>query len=135
MVVACGVADRRQPPGQQVGVRCALAGIIWYQRMLAVRLTLFGVSCRFVPTCSRYAHAVIGEHGLWTGTWRAAGTSWRCRHPANSRHLARRHIAVDGGRAVPDPHFWRDPLRVGPAVDEIAAASGKLLASLKTPGR
>ena len=66
MVVACGVADRRQLPGQQVGVRCALAGITWYQRTLAVRLPPFDVSCRFVQTCSRYAHAVIGEHGLWT---------------------------------------------------------------------
>jgi putative component of membrane protein insertase Oxa1/YidC/SpoIIIJ protein YidD len=46
VVVACGVADRRQPPGQQVGVRCELAGITWYQRTLAVRLPLFGVSCR-----------------------------------------------------------------------------------------
>lgn len=70
VVVARGVADRRQPPGQQVGVRWALAGITWYhwyQRTLAVRLPLFGVSCRFVPTCSRYENAVIGEHGLWTG--------------------------------------------------------------------
>ena len=75
VVVACGVADRRQPPGQQVGVRCELAGITWYQRTLAVRLPLFGVSCRFVPTCSRYAHAVIGEHGLWTGA-RPARSLW-----------------------------------------------------------
>jgi len=27
-------------------VRCELAGITWYQRTLAVRLPLFGVSCR-----------------------------------------------------------------------------------------
>ena len=78
LVVAFGVADARQPPGLQVGVRWALAGITWYQRTLSVRLPVFGVSCRFVPTCSRYAHAVIGEHGLWTGTRLALGRLARC---------------------------------------------------------
>ena len=29
-------------------------------------------------------------------------------------------FAGTGGQAVPDPHFWLDPLRVGLAVDEIA---------------
>ena len=78
LVVAFGVADARQPPGLQVGVRWALAGITWYQRTLSVRLPVFGVSCRFVPTCSRYAHAVIGEHGLSTGTQLALGRLARC---------------------------------------------------------
>ena len=78
LVVASGVADASQPPDQQIGVRWALAGISWYQRTLSVRLPVFGVSCRFVPTCSRYAHAVIGEHGLWTGTRLALGRLARC---------------------------------------------------------
>lgn len=30
-------------------------------------------------------------------------------------------VADAGGRSVPDPHFWLDPLRVGQAIDEIAA--------------
>ncbi|RTZ99310.1 MAG: hypothetical protein DSY84_08045 [Candidatus Neomarinimicrobiota bacterium] len=55
-----------------------MAGITWYQRTLSARLPTFGVSCRFVPTCSRYAHAVIGEHGLWTGTRLALGRLARC---------------------------------------------------------
>ncbi|MCH7708508.1 MAG: membrane protein insertion efficiency factor YidD [Acidobacteria bacterium] len=78
LVVACAVADGRQPPDQQVGVRWALAGITLYQRTLSVRLPRFGVSCRFAPTCSRYAHSVIGEHGLWTGTRLALGRLARC---------------------------------------------------------
>lgn len=78
VVVTLGVADARQPPVQQVGVRWALASINWYQRTLSARLPAFGVSCRFVPTCSRYAHAVIGEYGLWTGTRLALGRIARC---------------------------------------------------------
>jgi len=78
LLVAFGVADGRQPPDQQVGVRWALAGITWYQRTLSDRLPAFGVSCRFEPTCSRYAHAVIGEHGLLTGTRLALGRLARC---------------------------------------------------------
>ena len=78
LVVAFGVADGRQPPDQQVGVRWALAGITLYQRTLSVRLPVIGVSCRFSPTCSRYAHSVIGEHGLSTGTRLALGRLARC---------------------------------------------------------
>ena len=78
LVIAVGVADGRQPPDQQIGVRWALASINWYQRTLSARLPMVGVSCRFVPTCSRYAHAVIGEHGLWRGTPLALGRLVRC---------------------------------------------------------
>ena len=78
LVVGFGVADGRQPPDQQIGVRWALAGIAWYQRTLSARLPVLGVFCRFVPTCSRYTHVVIGEHGLWTGTRLALGRLARC---------------------------------------------------------
>lgn len=78
VVVASGVVDASQPADQQVGARLALAGISWYQRTLSAQLPALGVSCRFVPTCSRYAHAVIGEHGLWTGTSLALGRLARC---------------------------------------------------------
>ena len=78
LVIAFGVADGRQSPDLQVGVRWTLAGISWYQRTLSARLPVFGVSCRFVPTCSRYAHTVIGEHGLWPGARLALGRLVRC---------------------------------------------------------
>ena len=77
-MVALGVVDGCQPPDQQIGVRGTLAGIEWYQRTLSARMPALGVSCRFVPTCSRYAHAVIGEHGLWVGTRLALGRLVRC---------------------------------------------------------
>ena len=32
-----------------------------------------------------------------------------------------RDVAGAGDRRIPDPHFWLDPLRVGQAIDEIAA--------------
>ena len=78
LLVAVGAADAHRPPDEQVGARWALAGITWYQRTLSARLPAFGVSCRFVPTCSRYAHAVIAKGGLWTGTRLALGRLARC---------------------------------------------------------
>ena len=78
LVIAFGLVGGRQPPDRQIGVRGARSGIEWYQRTLSARLPTFGVSCRFIPTCSRYAHAVIGEHGLWAGTWLALGRLVRC---------------------------------------------------------
>ena len=78
LAVTLGVVDGRRPPDRQVGVRWALAGINVYQRTLSDRLPTLGVSCRFVPTCSRYAHAAIGALGLWTGARVALGRLARC---------------------------------------------------------
>ena len=37
-------------------------------------------SCRFVPSCSRYAHEALGTHGFFLGTWLATKRIGRC-HP------------------------------------------------------
>lgn len=37
-------------------------------------------SCRFVPTCSRYALDALREHGALRGTWLAVRRVCRC-HP------------------------------------------------------
>ena len=37
-------------------------------------------SCRFVPSCSEYAHEAIGTHGVWRGGLMAARRIGRC-HP------------------------------------------------------
>lgn len=37
-------------------------------------------SCRFVPSCSRYAHEALGAHGFMKGTWLGAKRIGRC-HP------------------------------------------------------
>lgn len=39
-----------------------------------------GVRCRFIPTCSEYAHEAIATHGALRGTYLAAKRLLRC-HP------------------------------------------------------
>ena len=40
-------------------------------------------SCRFSPTCSEYARLALLKHGLWRGSFLAAGRLLRCQpfHP------------------------------------------------------
>jgi putative membrane protein insertion efficiency factor len=37
-------------------------------------------TCRFVPSCSQYAEAVLADFGFWRGTWLALKRLTRC-HP------------------------------------------------------
>jgi uncharacterized protein len=39
-----------------------------------------GRHCRFVPSCSRYAHDAVGSYGLWRGSRLAVQRLVRC-HP------------------------------------------------------
>ena len=38
----------------------------------------FGIQCRFTPTCSQYADAVIATDGAVAGSWRAVKRLARC---------------------------------------------------------
>ncbi|MCP4897179.1 MAG: membrane protein insertion efficiency factor YidD [bacterium] len=58
-------------PHQQCLVRAANAGIRVYQIAIS---PLIGGSCRFTPTCSRYAQEALSEHGMLQGTM---FTGWR----------------------------------------------------------
>ena len=60
------------------GQAVAVAGIHAYQRTVAPLLTLAGVTCRFTPTCSRYAEIVIRREGLLSGGWKTAKRIARC---------------------------------------------------------
>ena len=46
----------------------ALAGIHAYQRTMSPLAARAGVRCRFSPSCSRYAEAVIARDGVTKGT-------------------------------------------------------------------
>ena len=60
------------------GQAVAVGGIHAYQRTVAPLLTLAGATCRFTPTCSRYAEIVITREGLLSGSWKTAKRIARC---------------------------------------------------------
>jgi uncharacterized protein len=41
---------------------------------------LLGPSCRFHPSCSRYAQGCLERHGVWRGSWLSVRRVCRC-HP------------------------------------------------------
>ena len=76
LVVASLLArDVSRPPGHQVTARLAVSAIRWYHTTLSPHL---GVRCRFTPSCSVYAMAVIERHGIVRGGWLAARRVARC---------------------------------------------------------
>jgi putative membrane protein insertion efficiency factor len=56
----------------------AIASIHVYQRALAPAAARIGLRCRFTPTCSRYAEAVIRRDGAMRGGWLAVKRIARC---------------------------------------------------------
>jgi putative membrane protein insertion efficiency factor len=48
-----------------------------YQRTIS---PLFAPRCRYLPTCSEYAHEALGEYGALSGLWLALRRLARC-HP------------------------------------------------------
>jgi uncharacterized protein len=60
------------------GQAIAIAAIHGYQRALAPLAARAGARCRFTPTCSRYAEAVITRDGVVRGGWRAVTRIARC---------------------------------------------------------
>jgi putative membrane protein insertion efficiency factor len=83
LVVLCVVllpllADLRRPPSDQLSVPVLLAAIDLYQHFLSAPLASSGARCRFEPSCSRYAEAVIHDHGALLGTGLALRRILRC---------------------------------------------------------
>ena len=70
LVVAALVVANAQP--------IVLAGIHGYQRSLSPIAGAIGIRCRFTPTCSRYAEAVIARDGVVRGGWKALARIARC---------------------------------------------------------
>lgn len=72
------------------GARIGMAFIRVYQLTLS---PLFAGSCRFEPSCSRYAMTALEQHGLARGSWLALKRLARC-HP----------LGGSGLDPVPPPH-------------------------------
>jgi len=56
----------------------ALGGIHAYQRAVAPLAARAGIVCRFTPSCSHYAEAVIRRDGIARGGWKAVKRIARC---------------------------------------------------------
>jgi putative membrane protein insertion efficiency factor len=56
----------------------ALGSIHLYQRAVAPAAARIGLRCRFTPTCSRYAEAVIVRDGVVKGSAKALRRIARC---------------------------------------------------------
>ena len=67
--------DLSRPPDRQIATRATVSAIRWYQGTLSRRL---GARCRFTPSCSEYALAVIRRHGAARGGWLTAKRLVRC---------------------------------------------------------
>ena len=60
------------------GQPLALGSIHAYQRAGAPVAARIGLRCRFTPTCSRYAEAVIARDGVVRGGWKTVKRIARC---------------------------------------------------------
>lgn len=56
----------------------AVATIHGYQRSLAPLAVRAGARCRFTPSCSHYAEAVLTRDGVVRGGWKAVKRIARC---------------------------------------------------------
>ena len=76
--------DEQASPSQReksLGVRAALFALSFYKAYCSA---WFAGSCRYEPTCSRYAYEAIERFGLLRGAWLAWRRLLRC-HPLSSR--------------------------------------------------
>ena len=68
------VIDFSQPPHRQPSARVLLTAIEAYQATLSRLMPSLGVTCRFEPSCSRYAEGAIRARGTVRGV---GSTFWR----------------------------------------------------------
>ena len=64
-----------------VAVRAALFALRFYKAYLSI---LFAGSCRYEPTCSRYAYEAIERFGVLRGVWMGIKRLARC-HPLSKK--------------------------------------------------
>jgi uncharacterized protein len=72
---------RRPVPAESLAVKAALAALRIYKVYVS---PWFAGSCRFEPTCSRYAYEAIERFGVIRGTWLGLKRLARC-HPLSRK--------------------------------------------------
>jgi uncharacterized protein len=72
LMIACAIV------AWQGGRPISLTAIHFYQQHVSAFASAAGHRCRFTPTCSRYAEAVIARDGVMRGGWRALTRIARC---------------------------------------------------------
>lgn len=60
---------------QAIAVRVALFALRFYKTYLSI---LMGGTCRFEPSCSRYAYEAVERFGVMRGSWLALKRLLRC---------------------------------------------------------
>lgn len=60
---------------RSAAVRAALFALSFYKSYLSM---LLAGTCRFEPTCSRYAYEAIDRFGVWRGMWLGLKRLLRC---------------------------------------------------------
>ncbi len=81
LALVLGIAlvwDLTRRPEGQLTARTLLAGIHLYQATLSRAMPSLGVTCRFEPSCSRYAEASVRRYGTVRGAWRSLTRLARC---------------------------------------------------------
>lgn len=78
---ATGEEQRNRTPKRTWGVHAALFALHCYKSYLSV---LFAGTCRFEPTCSRYAYEAIERFGVLGGVWLGTKRLLRC-HPLSGK--------------------------------------------------
>lgn len=78
VVVVAFAVDASRAADRQWTAAGAIGAIHGYQHTLSPALARLGVACRFTPTCSHYAEAVLRKHGILRGGWLAARRVLRC---------------------------------------------------------
>ena len=69
--------SRTEAPRPHQPAWWVMAGIRGYRRLIS---PFFGRNCRYLPTCSAYAHDAVARFGVIKGGWLAVKRVGRC-HP------------------------------------------------------
>jgi putative membrane protein insertion efficiency factor len=78
VVAAWFVHDVRRPPDAQWTTHGVLVALRGYRYAVSPVLARMGVSCRFSPTCSRYATAAFAKYGFVRGSYLTVWRVARC---------------------------------------------------------